>query len=110
MATERRKIRLSEIAGEVGDYVDEVPALDPTGDDSPQIVERSPSGAFYIVDGFHRTAGQVRWCRENGVDPAGCSVVVVICDDPALVRDAAEPGPRQDAAIAAIYAAAGLGG
>lgn len=108
MTTTTMTIKLGQIADEAGDYVDEAPALDPADAREPQIVEVSPSGTLSIVDGFHRTAGQVRWCRENGVAVEDCEITVVACDDAALIRDAAEPGPKQQAAIEAIYAAAGL--
>lgn len=109
MATKTRVIKLGQIADEASDYVDEVPALDPTDRGQPQIVEAAPSGTLYIVDGFHRTAGQIRWCRENGVSLDDCEVTVVVCDDAGLIADAAEPGPKQQAAIEAIYALADEG-
>lgn len=101
--TSRLKIRLSEIAYEAMDYVDESSALDPANSEEPQIVERV-GDRLAIVDGFHRTAGQIRWCREREIAPADCEITVVCCDDADLIAAAAEPGPGQADAIRQIYA------
>ena len=98
----KRTIKLSQIANEALDYTTEVPALDPA--DCRRLVICEQCGSSYgIVDGFHRTAGMVRWAKENGLVDA--DVVVIVCDDEDLISAAAEPGPGQAAAIKAIYAA-----
>jgi hypothetical protein len=101
---------LSEIAEEAIEYVDQVPALSPDDDSQPQIVAVTQSGSLEIVDGFHRTAGQIRWCRKNGVTLDACEINVVVCDDAKLVGLAANATfPRkQQAAIDAIYEEAGI--
>jgi hypothetical protein len=102
-------IKLSDIAGQPDrELIDETA---PSGDtDLGQIVERIQS-RLYIVDGFHRTAGQVRYCRDNEIDPKDYMISVVLAceddDDNDLVSDAATPGPKQEAAIAEIYRLAG---
>lgn len=110
MVSELKTIRLSEIASEAGEYVDQVLSLNPNADVLPVIVAVAPSGRLEIVDGFHRTAGMVRWCRGNDVTLDACEINVVVCGDEALIADAANPGwPRkQQAAIDAIYEAAGI--
>lgn len=107
MTATKTTIRLSEIANEARDYIDQVPALDPSDSAKPQIVEQV-GGKLCIVDGFHRTAGQLRWCDENGVSADECEVTVVIADDADLISAAAEPGEGQAEAISALYAQAGL--
>jgi hypothetical protein len=102
--TTRKQIRLSEIENEAADYVDEASPLEDTYQ-QPQIVERV-NGRLQIVDGFHRTAGQVRFCRDNGIDTADRVITVVECDDEDLISAAAEPGDQQQSAIDAIYASA----
>ena len=97
----KRTIKLSQIANEALDYTTEVPALDPA--DCRRLVICEQCGSLGIVDGFHRTAGMVRWAKENGLVDA--DVVVIVCDDEDLISAAAEPGPGQAAAIKAIYAA-----
>jgi len=102
-------IMLSEIAGEVdGELADIASPCKNT--DAGQIVERV-AGRLYIVDGFHRSAGQIAHCREHGLDVTTHSITVVLAcvdeSDNQLVADAAEPGARQDAAIAEIYRLAG---
>lgn len=104
MASKKIQINLSEIANEAIEYVDVCPALNPSESDQPQIVERIGT-RLAIVDGYHRTAGQIRWCRENGVDIIECLITVIECDDEDLIADAAEPSERQQDAIDAIYAA-----
>jgi hypothetical protein len=105
---ELRTIKLSEIADEATSNVgDDVEALDPDDARQPAIVEES-AGSLRIVDGFHRTAGQVAWCRENDIDLTECEIIVVVCATEDLIADAAEPGERQQAAIDAIYEAAGV--
>lgn len=105
MAAQTIKIKLSEIANEAMDYVDQVPSLSDTGS-QPQIIERS-TGKSYIVDGFHRTAGQIRYCRENGISLAEHEITVVLADDPKLIAVAAEPNDGQQEAIDEIYRQAG---
>jgi hypothetical protein len=102
------EIPLSHLASEAGDYVDQVPALEPGDEPGPVIVEQVGQSS-YIVDGFHRVAGMLKWCRDEGVDPDQVTVDVVIADDPKLIAAAAEPGPRQRRAIEMIYARAGIG-
>ncbi len=109
MRPKKITVSLSEIAGEVErETVDEAGPTDST--DLGQIVERT-QGRLHIVDGFHRTAGQLRHCRESGIDPASLTITVVLgCandNDNDLVSDASAPGPKQDAAIAEIYRLAG---
>lgn len=98
-------IMLSEIAGEIEDEtVAEVESLSPSNCDPLVIVERMPSGTVNIVDGFHRTAGMVKWARGRDRELDAIKVQVVVCDDAGLLRDAGEPGPKQGGAIEAIYA------
>lgn len=108
--TELKTIKLSQIADEASDYVDQVPALDPADDIQPVIVSALPSGGLEIVDGFHRTAGMVRWCRAEGVPLDACEIAVVLCGDDKLVGQAGNTAfPRkQQAAIDAIYELAGV--
>jgi hypothetical protein len=105
MKAELKRIMLSEIAGEAGDYVDEASPLADTSTE-PQIVELIGQ-QYYIVDGFHRTAGQIRHCRDNDISLERHEISVVVAEGD-LVAVAAEPGDGQDEAIAAIYAAAGV--
>lgn len=100
-------IRLSEIAVEAREYVDSTPTLLPSDTAEPQIVE-IVGERYRIVDGFHRTAGQLRWCMENGVAPEDCEISVIVCDDGELIAVAAEPSRRQRDAIRAIYSAVGI--
>jgi len=93
------KINLIQIADEARDYACEVPALAST--DALQIVCRSGDG-LEIVDGFHRSAGQIRHCMESGIDESSHSITVVLCEDEDLIAAAAEPGEGQQAAIDAI--------
>lgn len=99
-------IRLSEIAGWVGDYVDEADALRPGDEPTVVIVEVAGGRVLDIVDGYHRTAGYVVWAREEGLDLDEVEVRVVASDDGDLLAAAAEPGWRQAEALEAIYAAA----
>lgn len=101
-------IKLSEIAAEATSNTgDDVQALDPSDNAPPVIVERSTSRTA-IVDGFHRAAGMARWCRENDVDLEECEIEVVLCETEEMIVIAAEPGGGQQAAIDAIYEAAGV--
>lgn len=106
--TELKTIKLSQIANEVGDYVDQVPALDPSRSRRRPVIVEQSTGKPYIVDGFHRAAGMVRWCRENDVTLADCEINVVMCDDDDLISVACEPGDGQENAIDAIYELAGV--
>jgi hypothetical protein len=106
MMTRTARIRLSRLAAEAGDYVDQVPALVP-GSAAPVIVERTGRGVC-LVDGFHRAAGMLRWCRERGMRPERQLVTVVISGCSRLTALAAEPGPRQEKAIEALYRRAGI--
>ena len=95
-------IKLVQIANEALDYVSEVPALDPA-DYRPLVICESVGKRLQIVDGFHRTAGLVRWANENEQSLDSVSVKVIVCDDEDLISAAAEPGPKQAAALEAIY-------
>lgn len=102
-------ILLSDIVAQVDcELIDEADSCE--GIDIGQIVERV-GGKLYIVDGFHRTAGQARHCRDNEIDTDSHRITVVLaCEDDSdndLVAAAAEPGVTQDAAIAEIYRLAG---
>lgn len=102
--THRTTIHLSDIAGEIErELIDQADALAPDDPAEPIIVETAPHA---IVDGFHRTAGYLRWAREQGLEAADVEIPVVVCDDDELVALAAEPGEHQEAAIEAIYALA----
>lgn len=112
-------IALSEIAGEAlcSVEVNEIGPNDST--DSGQIVERT-EGKLAIVDGFHRTVGQIVYCRENGIDPKAYLITVILaCDDADadaegvdgdmmdLVEAASMPSDEQGEAIERIYEMAG---
>lgn len=93
--------------------IEEVAPLDPADRSvDPIIVEMGASGEVLdIVDGFHRAAGMVRWCREHGKETATCDVLVVACDqddDEDLVSTASQPGGDQDEAIESLYRLAGV--
>jgi hypothetical protein len=116
MNAERTTISLSEIANEATDYIGQVPALDPELSDArqpmptaPQIIEKV-GNRLDIVDGFHRTAGQIRWCQENGIELSECAITVILCENgnDDTIAAAAEPGPLQVEAIQAIHDAAGI--
>jgi len=101
-------IALSDLRGEIEpEMVNEARALDPSACASPVIVEQR-NGRTYILDGYHRTAGMIRWCRDSETDLADVVVSVVVAHDGDLAAAAAGPGHRQEEAIAAIYAAAGV--
>lgn len=101
-----KTVKLDQLGFFVGDYVDESPDLDPSACDPLPVVAPAAKGTLDLIDGFHRVAGMVRWCRENGVSPETCEINVVLCDDDELAIAAAEPGPRQEEALEAIHAAA----
>jgi hypothetical protein len=103
----RIKIVLASIAGEARPYVAEAPALRP-GTALPVVVEQTGPESYSVVDGFHRTAGMLRWCRENRIAPARARIIVVLARDPELIGDAAEPGPKQERALRRIYRQAGV--
>lgn len=105
MAAKYETIRLSQIAGEVEEMASEYPALQP-GDEPRAIVVEIVHGNPRIVDGFHRAAGFCRWATEHGQDYADVLIRVLVADDEDLIADAAEPGPRQDAALDALYSQA----
>lgn len=100
-------LSLSDICDEAMDYVDEARPLNPATA-KPRVIVELVGKSHYIVDGFHRTAGMVKYCKQNDIDLSECKVSVVVCDDSALIRVAAEPGEGQDEALAAIYAQVGL--
>ena len=100
-------LSLADICDEAMDYVEEARALNPATA-KPRVIVEQVGKSYYIVDGFHRTAGMVKHCQQNDISLSDCKVSVVVCDDAALIRVAAEPGEGQDAALAAIYAQAGL--
>lgn len=99
-------VRLSDLAGRVEDMVGEADPLRPGAEPAAVIVEMSDGRVVDIVDGFHRTAGYVAWARKEGLDLHDVIVRVAIPGDSHLIALAAEPGPMQDEALAAIYAAA----
>jgi hypothetical protein len=102
---------LTDIAREVRDTVEA--GVNPLSPDDyaklpPIVVEETPSGKLLIVDGFHRTAGLVTWAQQNGVDLEDIEPEVVVCKNSKLIEHAAEPGGRQNEALAEIYRRAGV--
>jgi len=84
----------------VGDLVHEVPALDPA------CVEQGPivGGGGELLDGFHRTAGMIRWAREHGQDLDEVWVDVIVLTIPGWVGVVADGWHRHNAAaVRAVY-------
>lgn len=97
-------VRLDQLANEATyDLIDNVPTLRP-GMESSKIIVRRDESDFDIVDGKHRTAGMLRWAKENNINIRELGVSVVTSDDKDLLEQASKEGPGQDVAIAKIYA------
>lgn len=77
----------------------------------PIIVTKLPDGTPDIVDGFHRTAGVLKWAEKNGIDPRKVKLPIVYVNPKAkkLIGAAADPGhPKHRRAISVIYRQAGI--
>jgi hypothetical protein len=103
------KVKLSALAKEARASA-EGTALDPSdyASNCPDIIIVREDGKLQIVDGFHRVSGMVAWAEEEGKDLGKISIraIFVTGTDESVISDAAEPGPRQDAAIKMIETAA----
>lgn len=72
------------------DYLFSASSLNPTECHQPPILESmriDDQPHYSLVDGFHRTAGMIRWCIEHSVKPDDVTVSVVITDDDDLIAD-----------------------
>jgi len=101
MKAQTKTIALSDIADEVNleDY--KVTSLAPG--DEPELIFLSPksAGGFEILDGFHRTAGYLKWAQENDKDPSEIKIAAIIVSDQSLAGDIAnaEDPSKQRAAM-----------
>src|SRR5690606_17454106 len=100
-------IRLSQISSKIEpELVKEADALRPGDEPEVIIVEMIDGKVTGLIDGYHRTAGYIKWARQNGLALDDVEIRVVASDDEELLAPAAEPGYRQAEALAKIYAAA----
>lgn len=100
-------IRLSQISSKIEpELVKEADALRPGDEPEVIIVEMIDGKVTGLIDGYHRTAGYIKWARQNGLTLDDVEIRVVASDDEELLAPAAEPGHRQAEALAKIYAAA----
>jgi len=103
------KVKLSALATEALASADG-PTLDPSDYtlNCPDIIIVREDGKLKIVDGFHRVSGMAAWAEEEGkaLDKISVRAIFVTGTDESVIGDAAEPGPRQEAAIRLIEATA----
>ncbi len=104
LVAKRKRIPLSEVAGEALSNADDSPDLDPSDLSDPPIVVNDGRG-YEIVDGLHRIAGMANWAEAEGKPNVRIDVIDISGSHEAIIAAAAEPsGYRltQEEALAMI--------